>query len=99
MPCSPIFIILQLMTQLVDLDAQNSNLELVLLHHQPIFKDNAFFSHSSQGPHNCTTTTVISLIIPIKFLINMQKLQDNAPKSIEIHINPVTMTFNIEIMN
>ena len=37
------------------------------------------------------------LYIPIKFYKNKQGLQDDATRSMEIHSNPVTITFNIDI--
>ena len=35
--------------------------------------------------------------IPIKFYKNKQGLQDDATRNMEIHSNPVTITFNIDL--
>ena len=41
--------------------------------------------------------SVFFFYIPINFTVNKQRLQDDATRSMEIHSNPVTITFNIDI--
>ena len=43
------------------------------------------------------TILLLLFYIPIKLYKNKQGLQDDATRSMEIHSNPVTITFNIDI--
>ena len=46
-----------------------------------------------------TRKSCFLLFIPIKFTINRLRLQDDATSSMEIHSNPATITFNIDIQS